>query len=90
LVGQQDLQLKRMQEAIVYPNPGDKLNVRVGKQHEKWIFSLYDLNGRLLLQRTSKRLDEGIDVSSISVGTYIYKITNTNGLYESGKWIKKQ
>lgn len=82
-------QHKAMQEDIVYPNSGsNELRVRVGKQHLFWTFSLYDLNGRLLLQQTRERTDAAFDVSSFSSGTYIFKITNAEGLYESGKWVK--
>lgn len=79
-----------MKEAIAYPNPGhNELRIRVGMQHPFWEFSLYDLNGRLLLQQTGEGTDATFDVSVLGSGTYIYKITNADGLYESGKWVKK-
>ncbi len=78
-------------EAIVYPNPGsNELHLRVGIQHRHWEFSLYDLGGRQVLRQKGTGQYAQFDASALGSGTYIYTITNEQGLNESGKWVKAQ
>lgn len=76
-------------DAIVYPNPGtNEILVRIGSQHKRSLFSLFDLNGKLVLQKILEGKNGRIEVSALDRGTYLYTISNQNGLDESGKWIK--
>jgi hypothetical protein len=78
-----------MREALVFPNPGtDYLKVRVAAHYPKSTFELYDINGRITLsERINGKWGE-INTSSLPAGTYIYRIYNEEGLFESGKWLK--
>jgi hypothetical protein len=75
---------------VLYPNPGtNQLKVRIAVQHQQSIFQLYDINGKQVLQeRISGQYGE-VSTSFLPQGTYIYKITSPDGLFESGKWVKK-
>lgn len=50
-------------------------------------FSLYDLNGRLLLQKTLTGTSSIISAAGISSGMYLYTITGTGGKIYSGKLV---
>lgn len=77
-------------EAIVFPNPGrDYLRVRVAMQHKHSDFKLYDIKGRLILKKHIEGKIAEINTQFLETGTYIYTVTNNNGLNEKGKWIKK-
>ena len=69
----------------IYPNPTkDKLNLLT---EEEGLIVIYDLSGRLLIQKSIfNKLDE-IDVSSLATGTYLLHFYSEN-LYKSCKFIK--
>ncbi len=79
-----------MQEAIIYPNPGNGvINLRIGIQHTESLFELFDINGRQIISQRFTSSHGSITTTFLKNGTYIYKITNDNGLFEGGKWIKQ-
>ncbi len=90
LVGTPEKPTIEMHEALVFPNPGTNyLKVRIAAQHKQSMFELYDINGRqVLTQQIFGKWGE-VNTVSLTSGTYIYKIYNTEGLHESGKWIKQ-
>lgn len=76
-------------QAIVYPNPGDtRLMVEIGSHIKKAEFSLFDINGKLLLTSTLTDKITEINTEQLSTGVYIYSISNES-FRESGKWIKQ-
>jgi len=79
-----------MREALVLPNPGTNyLKVRVAAHYKHSTFELYDINGRIMLaERINGKWGE-INTSSLPSGTYIYRVYNEEGLFESGKWLKR-
>jgi len=79
-----------MHEALVFPNPGTNyLKVRVAAHYKQSTFELYDINGRVTLaERINGKWGE-INTSSLPSGTYIYRVYNKDGLFESGKWLKR-
>ncbi|MFA5419099.1 MAG: T9SS type A sorting domain-containing protein [Bacteroidales bacterium] len=80
----------KMHEAIVYPNPGnEEIKVRIAVQHKQSLFELFDLNGRLVLKENFTGTEGTVNTTFLPSGTYIYKITTEDGLYESGKWVKQ-
>ncbi len=77
-------------EAIVYPNPGKEyLKVRVGVQHKQSTVKLFDITGRMILKNTIEGTSAIINTQFLKSGTYVYTITNNNGLNEIGKWVKE-
>lgn len=84
--GNQPLQGK---QAIVYPNPGDgKLMVETGSHIKQAEFSLFDINGHLLLTSILSNKITEINTEQLPSGVYIFNIGNEN-FRESGKWIKQ-
>ncbi len=76
--------------AIVYPNPGkNTIRVRVAVQYKYSLFRLFNINGKVVITQNITGNSAIINTDFLPSGTYIYKITGKNGLYESGKWIKK-
>jgi len=76
-------------DAIVYPNPGSNyLKVRIAVQHKQSVFKLFDMNGRLVLTKNIEGKTAQINTTLLKTGTYVYTITNNNGLNEKGKWVK--
>ncbi len=79
-----------MHEAIVFPNPGRScINIRVAAQYAECTFRLYDINGVLIMEKELKGSLSEIDATFLKPATYIYKVFNTKGLSETGKWVKR-
>ena len=71
---------------IIYPNPGvEIINIDVDVPFAD--LEIIDLNGRLVLSKTNSNL-KGIDISSLSEGSYIVKV-NANSIIYSIKFIKE-
>jgi hypothetical protein len=79
-----------VQDAIVYPNPGNEFfNIQSGPQINGAVFELFDLSGNLVLTTTLDERRETISTIQLSTGTYPYRITFDNKMVGSGKWLKK-
>jgi hypothetical protein len=79
-----------VQDAIVYPNPGNEsFTIQSGPQINGALFELFDMNGNLVLTTTLDERVETISATSLSTGTYPYRITFNNKMVGSGKWVKK-
>jgi hypothetical protein len=80
----------KMQETIVYPNPGtNEIKVRIATQHPETLFELFDMNGKQIVSQEISGKWGTINTTFLNPGTYIYRITSEQGLFESGKWIKQ-
>ena len=80
----------QMHEALVFPNPGtDYLKVRVAAQYPQSIFELYNINGNKILSEKITGRWGRVETTFLPTGTYVYKIYNQEGLYETGKWVKQ-
>ncbi len=78
-----------MQEALVFPNPGkNEMKVRIAAQYPTSTVSLYDVNGRFVLEQDIHGKWGTINTAFLIPGTYIYRITSGDGLFETGKWLK--
>jgi hypothetical protein len=74
----------------VFPNPGSNyLKVRVAAHYKQSIFELFDLNGRIVLTKSINGKWGEINTSALPSGSYIYRVWNEEGLFESGKWWKR-
>ncbi len=78
------------QEAIVLPNPGSEfLQVKLAIQHKSAHIQLYDINGRFVLESDLIGDLHKVSTNNLGTGTYIYRITASNRVIGSGKWIKQ-
>jgi len=89
LVGKYDHKIN-ITEALVFPNPGTNyLKVRVAAEYKHSTFDLFDMNGRKVLSRQITGKWGEVNTTFLQTGTYIYNIHNSEGLFESGKWVKQ-
>ncbi len=90
LVGNPGKPKIKMQEAIVYPNPGTNyIKVRIAAQYPNSIFEVYDISGKLVLAKNITGKWGEVNTSFLQAGSYIYRIFNNDGLFETGKWVKQ-
>ena len=90
IVGESENPEITMQEALVFPNPGkNEMNVRIAAQYPTSSVSLYDVNGSLVLEQDIHGKWGTINTAFLIPGTYIYRITSGDGLFETGKWLKQ-
>jgi hypothetical protein len=89
LTGQVEMPEFQMREAIVYPNPGSQLHIRLAMQHPKAQLQLFDQAGRLVLQQQLHQTESTVETRHLPAGVYLYHLTAPTGLNESGKWVKE-
>ena len=90
LVGNKEYLSMKLSESIVYPNPGtNEIKVRIATQHPESLFELFDMNGKQIVSQEISGKWGTINTTFLNPGTYIYRITSEQGLFESGKWIKQ-
>ncbi len=76
-----------VENLILYPNPtNDFLNLSLNEGFENAIYSIYDMNGRRVLN--NKLESNSIDVSKLSTGNYVLRVIN-QGSTKYQKFIKK-
>lgn len=72
----------------VHPNPADKvINITFNSNATASQAEIFDINGRSILKTTIE--NQAIDVNSLSTGTYILSLKDTNGKNYTQKFIKK-
>jgi len=79
----------QVREAIVYPNPGNEMNIRLAAQHPQALLRLLDQHGRIVLQQHLIGTESLVNTSYLANGIYMYQLTAPTGLSESGKWMKQ-
>lgn len=62
--------IEKEENFLLYPNPAGK-NVKIKHAEAVAVLQVYDLQGRLLLERSSVKNEEEIDLSGLFPGTYI-------------------
>lgn len=73
----------------VYPNPfTNSLTIQVNENTINSEFRLYDMLGKLLIQKTITENASVIDVNVLP-GIYIYRFTNDAGVMQTGKLLAK-
>ena len=66
----------------------NEIKVRIATQHSESLFQLFDMNGKQIVSQEIIGKWGTINTDFLKSGTYIYRITSKQGLYESGKWVK--
>lgn len=72
----------------IYPNPVKDF-LHIENLLSKTYLEIYDLNGRLLLEKTLTDSSEAVEVNFLSQGIYVYKIMDENQNSKTGKLIKE-
>ena len=79
----------KINDAILYPNPGrEQLNIQSGPQINGAAFTLYDMQGRPVLEENINATQLRLNTSNLASGTYPWQIVFKNKVIESGKWVK--
>ncbi len=74
----------------VYPNPGNEvIIIECKEQTFNAVFSLFDLNGRLLLEEKITEPFSSVNTSSLSTGSYTWLIKKGDEIMAKGIWVKK-
>jgi hypothetical protein len=74
---------------MVFPNPAcDKLTIKNPTPHSNTQISVYDLNGRLLLQQPFTSEQTEIDVGRLAKGMYLIKLTDDTS-FSTMKFLKE-
>lgn len=63
----------------------NNINISQTKEVENLDFTLYDLSGRVLINKVLNSNTENISTSTLVSGSYLYSIKSTNGLAKTGK-----
>lgn len=78
---------ENVHRALVFPNPGsENLNLRTSIKQA--IFSLYNLQGKVLLQQNINQLITTVFTGSLPSGAYWWTLTKNGQLSDKGKWVK--
>ena len=76
-------------DVIVYPNPfTNTLTIQANENNSNSQFSLYDMLGKLVLQRTITQTSTVMDINVVP-GMYFYRYINDAGAVQTGKLISK-
>ena len=79
-----------LSEINIYPNPADDfITIDTINSLEGAIISIFDINGRRVLNYKQNANSNKVDVSSLSIGEYIIRVVTSDGLMASKKLIKK-
>jgi hypothetical protein len=72
----------------IFPNPTiTNINIAL-LPHQKGMFTIFDVNGKVVHQEMIQEGRNNIDISGLNAGFYIYQIQVENEAIESGKFIK--
>ncbi len=75
---------------LISPNPGrGQMRIDLGPQLGACQLELFDLGAKLMIQTEVQGTGNIINTSALPAGTYVYKISNSAGWSESGKWVKE-
>ena len=82
-----DVSITEQQEAnqiAIYPNPGNNM-ITIGIDSDDFIFRLYDLTGKLILEQQNEK---NISTEFLPSGMYLYRVFSEHRATASGKWVK--
>jgi hypothetical protein len=79
-----------MNQISVFPNPAiDSIEIKSDYSLENAIISVFDLNGRRVLNYKNVGGSSYVDLSSLSVGEYILRVISFEGNIYSTKVLKR-
>jgi hypothetical protein len=80
-------ELHSTKELIIYPNPANTRIFFSDNAYTYQSYSIYNINGQIMMDGIINPYQPHIDISSISGGTYIISLIGTEGVY-NGTFIK--
>lgn len=83
------IQSKNYIGTIIYPNPStDFIHIQFEQEMKNSIFSILDLNGRVVKTVKFEGKEINMDLKNISSGIYIIQVSNPLGIISTGKFLK--
>ena len=74
---------------LCFPSPAtSEINIRIAIQHKNCTIEIYNINGKMLKTERANSATTAINISEFPSGNYIYKVYNSEGFVESGKFVK--
>ena len=74
---------------LCFPSPAtSEINIRIAIQHKNCTIEIYNINGKMLKTERANSGTTAINISDFPSGNYIYKVYNSEGFVESGKFVK--
>ena len=84
------VQTSDLNQIIVFPNPAnDYVEIKSDHNLEGAIISLFDLNGRRVINYKNTDASNLVDLSGLSVGEYILRVMSSEGGIYSTKILKR-
>jgi hypothetical protein len=77
----------KISEVILYPNPG-KNTIHISTALQGLLLTFYDINGRIVLQKSITQDETTLNAGDLSPGNYVYTFTRDGKKVEEGKWVK--
>jgi hypothetical protein len=75
-IGNLSINDNNLQNVIIYPNP--TISILNIENAENSMIEIYDLLGRVVLSENNISINKQLNVSNLSAGTYLIKISNNN------------
>ena len=83
-------EISGLNQISVFPNPViNSIEIKSDYSLENAIISVFDLNGRRVLNYKNKEGRSFVDLSSLSVGEYILRVISAEGNIYSTKILKR-
>jgi hypothetical protein len=65
----------------VFPNPAsNQVNIKAASDMSGYYFEMVDMNGRIVISENLSRTSTAVNVSELTKGNYIYRISDANGI----------
>jgi len=74
----------------VYPNPARDFIIVETPANSSGVLKLYDINGKVVLQKEIKEVASKIDISSLNSGVYVLQLSAGNGLISNKIVVEKR
>ncbi|WP_417592797.1 T9SS type A sorting domain-containing protein [Owenweeksia hongkongensis] len=88
VAGEISLEEQSLAEVAIYPNPTNSLLYLENLPKHSSV-KLYNLNGKMLLQKQFKHMKASLDLSQLSKGVYLLELQNNNGESDFRKVMKE-
>lgn len=72
----------------VYPNPVES-SLTVSSKNGSASFTVYDVQGRLVLQQQLNSAQQSVDVSALQKGIYVWQLDNEHGQVCRGRFVRE-
>lgn len=76
-------------DILVFPNPAHDVLFFQSILYENALIEIFDISGKKIMQQLKTEYELAVDISTLSSGLYLYKVTSENILIKTGKFVKE-